>query len=195
MRNGFVLLAAGASSRLGRPKALLPYRGTVLIAHVAEQMKRAQIGPVAVVTGAEREGIEAALRDVVFAHNAAWAEGMAGSIRTGVSALLQHYGELESVTLCVCDQPYVTPTLFQALQTAQVQSRKPVIASAYADTLGTPMLFTRSYFEKLLSLDGKSGAKSLIAASPRDVARVAFDLGAVDIDTEEDYRALLRRNV
>ena len=73
---------------------------------------------------------------------------------------------------------------------AQEKTRKPIVASSYADTLGVPALFDRSCFRRLLALPDDSGAKSLIAARPDDVATVLFEEGAIDIDTPEDFQRL-----
>jgi molybdenum cofactor cytidylyltransferase len=95
-----------------------------------------------------------------------------------------------AVVLLTCDQPSVQATTINALIAKHDKSRKPIVASRYANTLGVPALFGRSCFEVLLALRGDSGAKSLIADRPDDVASVAFEEGAIDIDTPRDFQRL-----
>jgi molybdenum cofactor cytidylyltransferase len=73
---------------------------------------------------------------------------------------------------------------------ALAETGKPIVASSYADTLGVPALFDRSCFDDLLALPDDSGAKSLIAARPNDIAAIPFEKGAIDIDTPEDWKRL-----
>ena len=73
---------------------------------------------------------------------------------------------------------------------AQEKTGKPIIASSYANTLGVPALFERSYFEALLALPDDSGAKKLIEEQADDVASIAFEDGVVDIDSPEDFERL-----
>jgi molybdenum cofactor cytidylyltransferase len=92
----------------------------------------------------------------------------------------------------VCDQPSVTIAVIAALITAHAQTAKPIIASAYADTLGVPALFDCSYFPQLAVLPDERGAKQIISSHLGDVARVPFPQGARDIDTAADYERLNR---
>ena len=89
------------------------------------------------------------------------------------------------------DQPFVTADLFNNLIEQKENSDRLIIASSYENTVGTPVLFDRKYFDSLSSLKGSEGAKKLLKQFQDDVATVAFPLGGVDIDTQEDYRKLL----
>ena len=98
--------------------------------------------------------------------------------------------DLDAVVLLTCDQPFVTaPVLGQLIQ-LRLTSGKPIIASAYAETLGIPALFDQSCFPDLLGLKGDSGAKKIILARPHDVVLFDFPAGAIDIDTAADYKKL-----
>jgi molybdenum cofactor cytidylyltransferase len=83
--------------------------------------------------------------------------------------------------------------LFQQLYQTQNESVQHIVACSYADTVGTPVLFTQKYFDALLSLEGDEGAKKILLAHKDDVATIEFPQGAIDIDTQEDFDNLLDR--
>jgi molybdenum cofactor cytidylyltransferase len=188
---GAVILAAGNSSRLGRAKQLLQYRGESLVRRTARAALDAGCRPVAIVVGPVRETVAAALHDleVELVPNESWRRGIGTSIRSGVGALK----ECDALVILVCDQPHVSAQLIRQLSAVHEETRKPIVASAYASTLGVPVLFARDYFDRLLALGDEHGAKFLLVAEPNDVARVAFPRGAVDIDTASDLEKLLSR--
>jgi molybdenum cofactor cytidylyltransferase len=99
--------------------------------------------------------------------------------------------EPDQVIFMVCDQPFVTPVLLLDLINEQQKSRKPIVASAYAGTLGIPALFDKSLFPQLLDLQGDTGARRIIQQYSGEVASVTFEKGAYDIDTEIQYRELV----
>ncbi len=185
---GAVVLAAGASSRLGQPKQLLEHEGQTLVGRAASAALAAGCDPVAVVVGAERAGVTAALRDlpVLIVPNEDWPRGIGTSIRAGVARLR----ECDALLLLVCDQPRVDVALLRRLIALHEQTQKPMIATSYSGTHGVPALFARSCFERLLSLADGSGAKALLLAHPGDVASVPFPAGALDIDTPSDLKSL-----
>lgn len=187
---GAVILAAGSSSRLGQPKQLLQYEGRTLVRRAAEAAFAAGCDPVAVVVGAEREKVAAALRDlaVLIVPNEDWQRGLGTSIRAGVARLQ----EGDALLLLVCDQPFLSVDLLRQLIAAQQETQKPMAASAYSGTLGVPALFTRACFAQLLSLGDGEGAKALLASRPNEVAQIDFPPGSIDIDTPGDFQALQR---
>lgn len=191
-KTGIIILAAGNSSRLGRPKQLLPYRGKTLLIHVVAEALAADLRPVVVVTGAYHVEIEAALQKemVHIVFNPQWSTGMASGIAAGLTEALIIASRLEALIVAVCDQPYISAELFEALVSAQAGSAKGIVACTYAETLGTPVLFTEPYFALLSALSGETGAKQLLKRYPEDVVTVPFPNGWVDIDTEEDFKSL-----
>src|SRR5512135_784209 len=100
-----VILAAGKSARLGRPKQLLSYDGGSLVQHAVSVALASGLGPVLVVTGANREAVESELRgrDVQVSYNPDWEEGMGASIRHGVEAALERYRDTDGLIFMVCD--------------------------------------------------------------------------------------------
>jgi len=98
---------------------------------------------------------------------------------------------MSGVIIAVSDQPFVTATLFSDLIKIVENTSKGIAASSYDNTLGTPVLFQKQYFEHLLNLKGSEGAKKLLKLFKEDVAKVPFPLGRIDIDTKEDYANLI----
>jgi len=94
--------------------------------------------------------------------------------------------------LLVCDQPGVDARLIQRLVSLRDTSGKTIVASSYAGTLGVPVLFSRSVFQELLSLDDKAGAKSIVLRNRERVAPLSFPEGEIDIDTWEDWEKIDR---
>ena len=190
---GIIILAAGNSSRLGESKQLLRYNSKSLISHVAEEAVTAIGNPVIIVTGSNHELIfnEINTLPVQFVYNENWQQGMASSISTGLNALLNTHSSMSGIIIAVSDQPFVTAALFSDLIKIAQSTSKGIAASSYDDTLGTPVLFQKQYFENLLNLKGSEGAKKLLKLFREDVADVPFPLGRIDIDTKEDYVNLI----
>jgi molybdenum cofactor cytidylyltransferase len=195
IKYGIIILAAGNSSRLGRPKQLLPYHNNSLLRNAVEQSLAVPQSIVLVVTGASRETIETELDSdqVMIRYNADWQTGMASSIKTGVSELLLQYPSLDALLITVCDQPFLDAGILNSLLSEYYATDKNIIASAYNDTLGTPVLFSKKYFGALQTLEGQEGAKKIILNHSGDIASVRFLKGGIDIDTDEDYRNLMNK--
>ena len=189
-----VLLAAGRSSRLGRPKQLLQYDGESLVSHAARVALEAGIGPVLVVTGANSQQVEMALKDsgVELVFNPQWEEGMGASIRVGVSTALDRYPKTDGLLLMVCDQPFIHARHLRQLWETQVETQKEIVTSEYAGIRGTPALYHAKLFEELKALSGDKGARPILERHQKGIAAVPFASGLTDIDTEADYENLLR---
>jgi molybdenum cofactor cytidylyltransferase len=188
--HGVLILAAGNASRFGSPKQLLIYQDQTLLQRIVTESSAA--GAVLVVTGAHAVLIEAQLKEIPFVRNESWEKGMGASIHTGMQAIRQLHPALQDVIILVCDQPYVTASLLQQMAEQKASTGKGIIACTYEDTIGTPVLFDRLYFDALQALDGQKGAKVLLQQFSADIATVGFPLGRVDIDTAEDYRQLVQ---
>jgi molybdenum cofactor cytidylyltransferase len=189
---GAVILAAGGSSRFGQPKQLLPFRDKTLLRTIIDAACEAGCSPVVVVIGSNDEKIHPELTHakVMEVRNANWQRGIGSSIRSGVQALIDHAPDVEAILLLVCDQPAVNARVMEGLIATHETTKKEIVASSYADTVGVPALFDRSLFERLLSLGDEAGAKSIILQNPERVAQFAFPEGAIDIDTWEDWEKL-----
>jgi molybdenum cofactor cytidylyltransferase len=193
MRNiGAVVLAAGGSSRFGQPKQLLIFRGETLVSRAARAATEVRCIPVVVVVGEHGEAIRNELRETsaVLVENPDWQRGLGTSIRRGLEQLAGLAPQTDAAVLLTCDQPLVEARIIAALIAEQEKTGKPIVASSYANTLGVPALFHCSCFEGLVALPDDSGAKSLIAERPDDIASIAFEDGAIDIDTPADFERL-----
>jgi molybdenum cofactor cytidylyltransferase len=191
-RVGAVILAAGGSSRFGRPKQLVKFRGRTLIEEIVAAAKEAECHPIIVVTGSDSEKIAATIGDqsVVTVENRQWQQGIGSSIRAGVRHLTDLAPTTEALVVLLCDQPFVTGEIVHQLVARWRATLQPIVASKYSGTLGTPALFDRSCFGELLDLDNAHGAKPIIFSKPDRVAELPFAEGAIDVDTPSDYEAL-----
>lgn len=190
-RFGLILLAAGASTRMGRPKQLLELAGRPLLVRVVEAALAGPVWPVVVVLGAHAEAIRPALArlPVLVAENPAWAEGMASSIRAGLATLRQFSRSLDGTVIAPCDQPAFSAETLHRLIAAQQATGAGIVAARYAGRPGAPALFLRTHFPALAALTGEAGARGLLHGEAGPVATVDFPELAHDLDTPEDYAA------
>ncbi len=187
-----VILAAGASTRYGRPKQLLRYEGQSLLRRAAEAAAGSGCRPIVAVLGASAGLCADELRGLPVhrTENAMWLEGMGGSLRTGMETLCTLAPGAAAVVVTLCDQPHLSSQILDALVQRHRESGAPIVASAYAGTLGVPALFDRSLFGELLSLRGDGGARRIIERFNGGVEAVPFPAGIVDIDTPQDFVVL-----
>jgi len=176
MKTPAVVLAAGASVRLGEPKQMVRLAGETLLERAVKTAREAGCSPVVVVLGAdaERIQIQCDLSDAVVAINDEWSEGMASSIRVGVGAVR----DADGVVLMTCDQPAVTAAHLRALM-----KTGEATASTYAARRGVPAYLPASAFAQLLELRGDAGARDLL----REAEAVELAGGELDVDTAEDF--------
>ena len=191
-KNGVIILAAGSSSRLGRPKQTLTLNKQTLLHRMLNAATVLNCGPVIIVLGANAQLINQNYKDAHTVINENWQQGMGSSISCGLKKLLEIVPDAEGVFITVCDQPYVTHLLLQKILDTQQQSNLPIVASSYGDVVGTPALFHQTVFKELLQLAEDKGARQIINKHKNRVAVVDFPLGSVDVDTEEDYARLLQ---
>lgn len=186
-RNGILILAAGGSSRLGKPKQLLAFKDEALLEHVTNIALQCEMSPVVVVVGAFSDKCSAVLDGlpVRIVENPAWIEGMASSLRVGIAALKDD--ALDGVVIMLCDQPLVSVEVIQKL----VSTGQPIAVSHYEGNFGPPAFFSNEFFDELLDLQGDCGAKQILHKHADKVARVEFSDGLYDVDTPADYVRLI----
>ena len=191
---GVIILAAGASSRLGQPKQNLVFQGKTLLQRAIENALASSCETVVVILGANAGAIQTTIADqpVSIFVNPDWQEGMASSIRCGLIELQKIPPFVSSALLMLCDQPFANAKILNRLVQEKSGSDILIIASSYDDTIGTPALFDRSIFPELLQLEGQEGAKKLLAKHADKVLAVPFASGGIDIDTIADYERLLQ---
>jgi len=187
-----VILAAGSSSRLGSPKQLLPFSGKTLIEHSIDSALHSGIGEIIVVLGANIDRIMPVIENhpCTILINSEWQEGMASSIRKAVEHMKE--GDLPyGAVFMVCDQPYVSVTLLRDLWQKIADGNYKAAACLYEGRLGTPAAFHNSFFQYLLELTGDRGAGKFLNDHKSQVFAIPFPEGTADIDTEQEYKALI----
>lgn len=197
--SGCIILAAGGSQRLGQPKQLVAIDGVSLLERtVTAALETPNLWPVIVVLGANAELIRPVLRryPVLVADNPAWAEGIASSLRIGLTTLNQFSINVGRTLISLCDQPHLSSQVFSDLLAAQRQSQSDLVAAYYQGHPGAPALFGRKYFEQLGQLTGDEGARTLFRSIPaNEITAVEWpDLG-LDLDTPEDYQQITGRSL
>jgi molybdenum cofactor cytidylyltransferase len=203
-----VILAAGASSRMGKPKQLLPVKGVPLLqrsVNAAVQFALSEGGglssltSVFVVLGANASEIQA---KIDFAHcrvllNPNWQSGMSSSVILALTDIQNSLPEAPGVLLMMADQPWVTESVLADIVAKFKATGSPIVVSTFAakgsdeKVPGPPAFFAKELFPELLQLEGDVGARKIVLAHPDRVTAIDFPLGAIDIDTEKDYLALL----
>lgn len=185
-----VILAAGASTRLGRPKLLLPHHGVPLLRRAVDTAVAGGCGEVVVVLGADHEEYRPLLaglpvRTVV---NAEYRQGMSSSIRAGVEAVSDH---AQGAVILLADQPFIDAGIVRRLIETYHSSGMKIVTCQYGGVRGVPTLFDRALFLELLILEGDQGARQVMATYPRHVTAVEIPAAAArDVDTPDDARLL-----
>jgi molybdenum cofactor cytidylyltransferase len=178
---------------MGQPKQRLVYQQKTLLQHAMQAANGVAHSKLIVVLGANNQAIlseiDSKKADIVI--NPEWEQGMATSIKAGITALQTLYPTMEQALLMLCDQPFVTAGLLEQLIQTGLVKDDAIVACNYKGTIGVPVLFGRSWFQELLCLQGQEGAKKLLMQHQHKVITVPFDQGAVDIDTPEDYAKLI----
>ncbi len=188
---GGLLLAAGASSRLGQPKQLLPFRGKPLVRHVAEQALESRLAGLWVVVGNEAAAVADALAGlaVQIVPNPDFRQGQSTSLRAGVAALPP---ELAGALVLLVDQPFVDSTVIDRVIERFAAGGARIVAPQRAGRRGNPVLFDRSLWPELLAVTGDTGAREVIARHRGDLATVELvdERIFLDVDTWDDYQRL-----
>ena len=196
MSTAAIVLAAGGSHRLGRPKQLEPWGDNNLLGHVVDITSRFPVAEVWVVLGHDSERIleETDLGDAGVIENLEWEEGIASSIRVGFDALTR-LSRCERALIVIGDQPEVSEEVVETLLESHDTAGKPVTVPKYRYSWGNPVVVDRSLWPRLMSLDGDEGAQRLWRAHPEWVNEVWFsDIPPRDVDTENDVVELRPRH-
>jgi molybdenum cofactor cytidylyltransferase len=179
-----VVLAAGASTRMGTQKLLLPFGSEPLVRRAVRQVCAAGFDEVLVVLGSEHQATLAALDGLPFRHaiNMQFASGMGSSFRTAV----EHLADSDAAMFALADQPFVTTNEYRSVLDTYRQHAPPIVSVRYGEVMAPPHLFEREFFPELAKL--QHGARSVLQRHVERTTVLQFppDL-LVDIDTPEDY--------
>lgn len=184
-----LILAAGAATRMGKIKQLLPWGKTTLLGNAIDAASTLD-GDVFVVLGANADKIKKAINHKVnFIHNDDWQQGMGRSIAKGVTQMVKTKA-YDAVIIMVSDQPFLGHSYLQELTTAYLKGPKKIVATVYGDGHGVPALFDRTYFDKLSQLSQDVGAKFLMSKNLEDLKGLHPNESLVDVDTQATYTKL-----
>ncbi len=192
MKVAALVLAAGESRRFGAPKQLAPWGETTLLGQVLANVGTWPVTETWLVLGASAEEIldRTDVGDATVVINESHAEGISSSLKVGLDAI-QLGTRVDAVLIVLGDQPAIPPEVPGALIEAMEDDRLPVAVPKYRYEWGNPVLVGRLLWERLMSLEGDEGARTLFATHPDWVREVWIDaLPPRDIDTVEDFERL-----
>ena len=190
-----LLLAAGASSRMKEPKQLLSWNNTTLIEHQLQNLIHTN-NNVSVVLGAYSKEIKKVIKQlpVSIYTNPNWKNGMGNSIAFGVKELLKKDKTIDGILISLIDQPLLTTEYFnKMLECFQTDKKQIIVSQSENGWFGAPVLFDKTYFDKLINLKGDEGAKVVISKNKNVVESIEGNTILEDIDTLEAYQNLLEK--
>ena len=192
---GAIILAAGASTRMGSPKALLRIGEKTFLQHIVDALTEAGVHDIVIVLGAHAQTIQQDLgwfhRTVVI--NKQWERGQLSSTITGLHTLSTQ--NLEAILLCPVDRPLITPTLISGMIKSFKNNRTQIVVPTYSGRRGHPLLVGSSLFHELEHLTGQLGVRELLSNHRNDVLEFSTDNDGIvqNIDTPEDYEINILR--
>lgn len=191
-----IILAAGESRRMGKPKMLLPFGDTSIIAKLANSAIRSRIDKAIVVLGSGHEEISKQIQDYPLetVYNEAYKEGMLSSVQAGLSNVND---KTEAIMVLLGDQPMIGSNIMNKLIETYRTSRKEIIVATYKAKRGHPILFGSKYKSVVMGLSKENSLKDLLLTHPGDIAEMETDSPEIlrDIDTEKDYKEELKQQI
>ena len=190
MTSAILILAAGASSRMGQPKQLLPFANKTLIQLSIETALDSHCKNIYCVVGANANAVIENIGDypIHIIQNPNYQQGLSSSIKAGLEVLEKE--NFEAVLITLADQPKINSSHLNSLINTWKDHPYQAVATRYKDNIGVPTLFPKHYFKDLKALTGDKGARTLLNKSKKDFLAISFEELA-DIDTPEDYQKLL----
>ena len=185
-----IVLAAGGSSRYGQCKQLIKINGSSLVRLAVDKLS--SLFPhdrISVVVGANSEAVAQAISDltVSLVYNVHWQKGLASSLKAGINGIKPG---CRAVMITLCDQVLVTEKHLRRLVDCWTEEPSRIIASGYADTLGTPAIIPAEYFPQVLALEGDAGAKSILKNNAGRVTTAPVPEAEFDLDVPADLEKL-----
>ena len=191
-KTAILILAAGESKRMGRPKQLLPYKDSTLLLEKIKQFQSLERVQVFVVLGAYFKDIFPSLRElpIKVVMNSNWQEGMGSSLSKGIE-LIQKKDMFDRVLITLSDLPSMESSHYEELIELSKSSGKRIIQTEYEETSGVPVIFDKSLFNSLARLKNEEGAKPLIEKYKKEVLKLRSKTPYFDVDTSDAYQKLL----
>lgn len=189
-----IILAAGESRRMGKPKQLMPLGKTTILERTVENFLNSKVYDVIVVVGYRAEEVISLIanRPVAVVVNSAYRDGMSTSIVAGLSLIGD---KTQGVMLALADQPFVDSQTINRLIEVFGAHNKGIAIPVYQGQRGHPVIFTIRYKEELLALKGDIGGRQIINQHPDDVLEVTVDCEGIciDLDTVDSYKSERKR--
>lgn len=190
-----LILAAGASRRMGSIKALLPWGSKTVLEHLLDEAAASGPGETLVVTGAYQEDVLGTLgpSSGITHHNPDWKAGMGSSLASGVREVERRFPGADALLVLLADQPLITRDYLSQIRREHQDYPEYIIASDYGKSAGVPALFPRRFWEALKDLSRDRGAKGLIASRKAECRVLDPGPAISDIDTPEAYAKALQK--
>ena len=189
-----ILLAAGTSSRMGQAKQLLPLGSSTVLAQTLAHTRAAGVDEVVLVLGSSAESIRhhLSLDGVKVVVNPSYEQGMASSLRTGLSALDP---QSAAALIILGDQPFTSPQTLDRIIQAYRDTGAPIVIPTWQGTRGNPVLLDRSLFSEALALQGDVGCRAIFSRHLEEILNVEVEENGVllDIDDRADYERLSKK--
>ncbi|MCD6074576.1 MAG: 4-diphosphocytidyl-2C-methyl-D-erythritol kinase, partial [Rhodospirillales bacterium] len=182
-----LILAAGASSRMGSNKLIEDVAGTPMVARVAQAIAASKAKPIIIVTGNQPDKVQRAVNGIAasFVHNADFALGLSTSLKAGIAALPK---DIDGALVCLGDMPFVSPSTIDKLIAAfNPLEGRAIVVPMHEGKRGNPVLWGAQYFDEMKSLGGDQGARKLLDLHADDIVEVPIDDASVlfDVDTPD----------
>lgn len=187
-----IVLAAGESSRMGRPKPLLPLNGSTFLSHLLDEIRASRVSRTLVVLGHHPEVVLEAMPEIapIAIVNEEYQLGQLSSLHAG----LREVGEKpDAVLMCLADHPFVTREVIDSIIVAHERTHRPIVVPTYGGGRGHPTLFARALFGELLAAPLDQGARVVVRAHADEVLELPTEETGVlaDVDTPEQYEQWL----
>lgn len=184
-----IILAAGASQRLGQPKQLVQYKGKPLIKGAIQSAESLSPHEILVITGADNDAVQAEVQKTSAhcVYNPDWSNGMGSSLAKGAQSV---DGKSQGLMILLCDQWRILPEDLQLLVRTWHDDPRQIICSATEDRCGPPVIFPASYLKELGALTGNHGAHSVLDDHQDLVSRISLKNAAFDLDTPSQLQEL-----
>lgn len=187
MKIAILILAAGSSNRMGKPKQLLPINHTTLLGISIENALQSQTKDVFCVLGSEFEKVKASIKyfNVEIINNTEYKKGLSSSIVEGIKYI--NSLTFDAVLIILGDQPKIKATYLNNLINVFKENQNKIVASNYKNGFGVPAIFPKNTFNELIDLKGDKGAKDFLNSNSKTIISIETPVEFLDIDTEEDY--------